>query len=119
MVNGAGQLDHMRRSRMSLVILAISLAGLYYSTQVSLNHSVYWWVWVMAIASTLLFCGGLIMSYFDWQGENQLRNQLRELWRAETSRLDQEIENGEETEPADMAKESDSVPFTNWGDLIR
>lgn len=104
---------------MSLVILAISLGGLYYSTQVFLAYQAYWWVWLMAIVSASLFFAGLYMSYVDWKGEINLRDQLEELWRAQTSRLNQEPEPDEEAEPADMARESDSVSFVNWRDLSR
>ena len=116
MVQGVDQLDQMRRSRTSLVVLAISLGGLYYSTQIMLNYQpTPWWANFMAAFACLLLVIGLVLSFFDWQRETEHWDKIIEGRKAETENLRGEGKGpDEETTPADTREESDNTPYAAW-----
>lgn len=109
MVNGADQLNQLHRSRTSLVFLAISLAGIYYSSQVVLKYQSFWWVEWIAVASGVLFFAGLSMAVDDWTTERGYRNDLRNRVQAETATLRSEEpkEEEEDEEPAESVSENE------------
>jgi len=114
MANGTGQLEKASRSRVSFVILGISLAGFYYSSQVFLDYETFWWVYVIAIASSVLFVVGLRMAVIDWKGEREWRD-TRIDWLKDQGH---EPETEDEQEPVDETTETGTTPFADWRDLI-
>lgn len=117
MVNGIDHVDQVRRLRTSLIFLAISLAGFYYSSQVFLKHGVFWWVKGMAVASCVLFIIGIGMSIDDWLSERSLRDRIEEKMQAETEELRQSPE-PQEGDPAEAVGEYETPERFDLESLI-
>jgi hypothetical protein len=121
MVEGAEQLDRIRQSRTSLVILAVALGGFYYASHVSLQYESYWWVYSMAYSSSVLFLIGLALAIYDWLQDTGHQSDLRQKIQAETESLRNEIDEPEEEteEPAESVNESETPQKTTWTKLLK
>jgi uncharacterized membrane protein YcjF (UPF0283 family) len=97
-----------------LILLGISLAGFYYSSQVSLEYRPFWWVYALALASSLIFLGGIVMAVDEWLKERNLRDQIEKRMSAETEEIrrapDEEEKEEEEEEPAQSVGEDQTTP---------
>jgi hypothetical protein len=70
-MSGAGQLDQVRQSRSSIIVLGVSLGGLYYATQVNLKYQNVWWDVPLALLSFVVFLLGVGLVYEDWKRETK------------------------------------------------
>ncbi|WP_144060773.1 DUF3290 domain-containing protein [Salinarchaeum sp. Harcht-Bsk1] len=119
-----GQLaDEARKSRTSIVLLIISAASFYYSTQIQLNHSDYLWTYALAGAGIVFFIFAIILMYKDYDHDSKYRKLLRREKRAEVLSKEEEVEGLLEGEakskqdaesPADIADEGDPLGTTWW-----
>lgn len=121
MVNGIDQLDSLRKSRTSLILLAISLAGFYYASQIALEYSDFWWVDCIAIVSSVIFIIGIGMAVDEWLKERSLRDQIEKRMSAETEeirRAPEEEKEEEEEKPAQSVDENQPTPKSYWRTLV-
>jgi hypothetical protein len=104
MASRPDQIDQMRRARTSIVILAIAVGGLYYSTQVNLNHQVWWDEW-LALVSLGLFIWGMNMLLEDKEAEDKYRKYVNWIAREEGIKKYLERQQIDANLPPDMAPE--------------
>lgn len=117
MSSGIGQLERVRRLRTSVVFLIISLAGLYYASEITIKYEAYWWIQLIAVASGILFFVGIGMSINDWKSERSIRSKIEDKVKAETEELRKSPE-PEEGEAAEAVGEDETPQEFNITDLI-
>ena len=118
MSSGRELANQARKSRTSIVFLILSVASIYYSTQVYLAHSNNWWIYAIAVAGVLFFVISMVLMWQDYQHESDYRDLLEREKRADVETKEAEVkqlqderaEARKEGTPASIAGESEPLP---------
>lgn len=119
MASGGPLANEARKSRTSIVLLILSAASIYYSTQIHLKYSPNWWSKAIAVIGVGFLIAAICLVYQDYQHESEYRDLLRREKRADVLSKESEVEeiqtdqaeaSQEAESPVDIAEEGQALP---------
>lgn len=110
--------SNFKQFRSSIILMILAVGGIYYSTQISLEHDWMWWNRLIFGSSTVLFCLGGYYILEEIRHEHSIRKVHLEQEKAKRDALlKQNEETNDEVEAADAKSETDEVELIPFEDL--